>query len=541
MKTGSFSTWVMSSHQTSMPPTTEEDTAALRHFFPVAIAAAMLVGLLLRWVGLGSQSLWWDEGFTLWISKFSPSDIIRGLQFDTSPPLYYFLEHYWMDLFGSGDTALRGLSAFFETLSFPLFFLLVKAVLVEKKSIATATWLFALSTFQIMYAREARCYGLLSLLSVGTLYCLVRLLERRSGWFLLSLVVLVSAGVYTHNMMLFYLPAIAAFWLIYPSPRSCTVRAVELSLTMILVLLLYLPWIPSLLRQTQSVEASFWVPRPTVRTLLESLCNLSGIEPDYLSTIAQRLLHIGTGLSSVLVLSSAVLIFLLCVVGSLFRTLACHQRKYLAMLAYMALPVLLVFATSRLSTPVYLDRTFIASSIALPILYCAPIAFRTGSSRSYSYVALVPVLMIAVSLWVYLRYSAKEDWRGLVAHSTAIDNGRRLTVFIPYQAEILYDHYRDRLATSDSRIQETGLPVPFDFQNPVRLYTSSFPTSAAFEAFVKTRLASIQYHELDVVFSHVPDEVARTVLETLKTQCAGVIDRDFRRVRFVRCIMPNAD
>ena len=302
-------------------------------------------------------------------------------------------------------------------------------------------------------------------------------------------------------------------------------------------LLLYLPWLSSLFAQISGVSRSFWVPKPTPRSLLETLCVLSGFEPDYLSSITQRLFHLSPEHSSWLVLFFAFLIFTICLVGGLLRVLSSNQRKCAAILAYALLPVLLVFLASRISTSVYLNRAFIASSAVLPILYCAPVAFQARArSRLYSLLAVIALFTTAISLFGYLRYHVKEDWRGMTRYSSEIQNGPRLIAFVPYQGQILYDHYAIPVPHSD-RPDETGLPAPFDFENPIQPYPTPFPDRGMLESFFRGIVESRRYQEVDIVISHTHARVSRPIEDFLDAQCGRVVAQDFPEIRFVRCMV----
>src|SRR5947209_117989 len=199
---------------------------------PNAIAAAwtiaaVLAGGLVRWLTLGKQSLWWDEGFSLWASRLRPAEIVRYAQSSDTPPLYFLIQHYWNAVFGDSEYALRALSAFFGTLSMVVFYFLVKKLLKDSMAIAVAMWLFAGSMMQIWYSQEARFYAMLTFLMLVGLYSLILFLERRSA---ISFGVIVSCFVislYTHNMVVFYVFALNAVWLIYPSERTFTQRIRE--------------------------------------------------------------------------------------------------------------------------------------------------------------------------------------------------------------------------------------------------------------------------------------------------------------------------
>ena len=133
-------------------------------------AFAAIIALIVRWNGLASQSLWGDEGFTLWISRLPPNQIWQVAQSDTSPPLYYLLLHFWIHWFGISETSLRGMSAFLESLCVPIFCLLAKKMLADKRAVTVAMSLFALCAFQVEYAQEARFYGLLLFLALASVY-----------------------------------------------------------------------------------------------------------------------------------------------------------------------------------------------------------------------------------------------------------------------------------------------------------------------------------------------------------------------------------
>src|ERR1700741_4320322 len=82
----------------AVEPQPEKQSLSL--FLGVLLGIATVLALFFRWHGLGSRSLWWDEGFTEWVSQFSFSGLYRALQTDSGPPLFYVLQHYWIKCFG---------------------------------------------------------------------------------------------------------------------------------------------------------------------------------------------------------------------------------------------------------------------------------------------------------------------------------------------------------------------------------------------------------------------------------------------------------
>ena len=67
--------------------------------YSVALLFIVFIGVFLRVYDLGVQSLWEDEASSVVISKMSLLQF-RPLAADPSPPLYLFILHYWVALFG---------------------------------------------------------------------------------------------------------------------------------------------------------------------------------------------------------------------------------------------------------------------------------------------------------------------------------------------------------------------------------------------------------------------------------------------------------
>jgi uncharacterized membrane protein len=342
------------------------------------IVVAVIVAVVVRWYGLAAQSLWWDEGYTVWFSQFSLNDIWRGVRTDTAPPLYYWLMHFWTWPFGISERSLPGMSAFFETLSIPLSYLVAKRVVQDKIAVLTAVWLFALCAFEVEYARDARFYAVIVFCSISSLYCLITFLDKRSVLSFAGLVVALAAGLYTHNMIFFYLPGLALAWLFYPSSQSLVRRVQDELRCAALLLLLYLPWFPGLVSQTKHVAASFWIPKPTLWGLAETLCSLSGLDSNYLYRMCSPLLFISHLQHRKVFVLGGILLLVSCAVAGIWKVTPERCRKGAALLGHSLCPVLLAFFYSRAFTSVFLGRTFIASSAVLSILFAFSVAYQTG-------------------------------------------------------------------------------------------------------------------------------------------------------------------
>jgi mannosyltransferase len=506
------------------------------------VGFALGAAVFLRWSGIASQSLWMDEGYTLWISRFSPKDIWHVLQFDTSTPLYYILIHYWTKCFGESDFSLRALSAVFGTVSFPLFYLLARKILADKIAVILAMFLYALSFFQIWYAQEARCYALLVFLCLVSIYCLLLFLEHRTTSALCGLVVSLTASLYTHNMALFYLPAIALMWLIYPAERAMRARVMDLSLVFAIVFLLYIPWVPTLRAQWQAVHAEFWLPAPAARNLLESLCVFSGFDTSTFQSIFRERFH-AVRLFGFWTWAPAVLmIFVFCALGSLYATRSADRRKLTALLLYSLTPVVLVFVDSRISTPIYIDRVFLGSCVLLPMVFCAPVAFHVGTRKKvFQMTGFVVVVWSVVSAFGYLRRQRKEDWKGVTEYLLKRSARPQLLVVVPDMGQVLIQHYDSESSKSYPPLDETGLRARFDPPDLGLEERILDNRNADVTALLEHATGSGRYTEVDVAMQPAMASplLVGPALEYLSAHCASVEVVEFHWLEVRRCFVQS--
>lgn len=132
-----------------------------QRFIPILL---FLLALVLRLAGLETQSMWADEGGTLALAARAPAVILRDTLADVHPPLYYWMLHGWMSLFGNSVAAARGLSALAGALA-----VLITWALAARWFGSTAGWVAglaaAISPLAIHYSQEARMYALAMLLA----------------------------------------------------------------------------------------------------------------------------------------------------------------------------------------------------------------------------------------------------------------------------------------------------------------------------------------------------------------------------------------
>ncbi len=132
-----------------------------RNYFLIGLSA-----FLLRILFLGKQSLWMDEGFSVWMASHPLPVLMKLIPYDAHPFIFYVFLHYWMK---GGDSAayLRFPSVICGVMSCLVVYALGKELLGEKQGILAAVfWACAMESLNVdteirMYA-YATCFALLS-------------------------------------------------------------------------------------------------------------------------------------------------------------------------------------------------------------------------------------------------------------------------------------------------------------------------------------------------------------------------------------------
>ena len=250
----------------------------------------VLIAFGLRVWRLGVQSVWVDEGISVLLASRPPAELIATtIAQDLHPPLYYLALHYWMAVAGSGEYAIRFLSAAVGLLAIPAMYQLTRSVLLvgrRPRLGAAPVWggglaamLAALSPFLVYYSQEARNYMMVTTWTILASLCLWQGQEaslasspmrRRAMWWI-SYVIFASLAIYTNYFGAFvllahvlYLGVVYLFHRRFPAMGTASLLAIGV---------LYLPWLKPGLVQLLRIQTTpdFWAGSLSFQTLLERL------------------------------------------------------------------------------------------------------------------------------------------------------------------------------------------------------------------------------------------------------------------------------
>jgi mannosyltransferase len=146
----------------------------------VALAFATAAAAALRLPFLATQSLWFDETYTVHVVRAGSLGELwdRIGASESTPPLYYLLAWIWTHAVGSsGASAIRTVSALALISAVPVAYAALRRFVGWRAALATAA-LVAASPLLGWYALDARAYGLLVLTGLLSVWACSAVLEE---------------------------------------------------------------------------------------------------------------------------------------------------------------------------------------------------------------------------------------------------------------------------------------------------------------------------------------------------------------------------
>ena len=324
-----------------------------------------------------TASLWGDEAWAVTLAIKPIFQIIKIVAKDTSPPLYYLLLHTWMKIFGASEMAIRSLSfLFFIGTVITVYF--IGKHLWDKKTGITAALLTFVNPFLFTYAFEGRMYSLLVLTSTLSIYFFLK--KQRLGFILATV-----AALYTHHFSLFIV-IFEAIWRFKESWGKPVKQFVKSFLDFFIIGLFYLPWVYPLYYQTSLVGSGFWLARPTLKVLKE--------------TIDKFLVGSGKELTRRIAYWSIVASLIL-------RKWLEKKEKTVFLLGWFFTPLLLTFIISQFFQSIFFDRYLLIAIPAVSLLIAS-------NRRKFSF-AFICITLICLTILNrdYFFHPIKQPFREL--------------------------------------------------------------------------------------------------------------------------------
>jgi mannosyltransferase len=225
---------------------------------PLAVFVLMALALVLRVPNLG-RAFWIDEGISVGIASQPLRRIPGLLRLDGSPPLWYFLLHFWIRLFGSSVDVTHILPLAISLLVIPVSYWSGRELFGRPAGVAAAV-LTATNPFLSWYGTETRMYTLVVLLSMLAVTFTVRAVRAPRLADAAGAAVTFAALLYTHDWAI-YLAGVTGIVVLVRAWQTRDRRlAVGAAGVGAIVLVLYAPWLPTFIFQAQTTAAPWAVP-----------------------------------------------------------------------------------------------------------------------------------------------------------------------------------------------------------------------------------------------------------------------------------------
>lgn len=425
----------------------------------LALTAIILLATGLYLYGLGAESLWLDEIFSM---RDASQPVLQI--FESNRPLYYFLLSLWMRM-GRDEAWLRGLSVLFSLGSIVLTYRL-GCRLFNGATGLVAALLLTLSPLAINHAQEVRMYMLGVFLGLAGTLALVLALERPTpirvrSWAGLRLLSMLTAPL---NFTLL-IPDILLLGLRFRHQQRSLWRFGRW------LLVIGVLWLPFFLRSADAASefSTGWVvellPPPSLLTVIGTLVKFTSgtVTPplDFDFWIYKRFFDL----------------YALLLVGVLGIAFWLRQRSenFLWVAAWAFLPLAALFAVCYIYSSIWLDRY---------LLFTAPYVFillAAGFTKLWNWqrgIALLVVLTysIAVSgeLAEYYISQSRQDWRGLAETISVNDRpgdliavpieSRRLAVAYYYQGsapiQVMASPSQDQPLSQELTVEQSLRSLP---------------------------------------------------------------------------------
>lgn len=390
----------------------------------IGLMAVTVLALVIRFHGIAVPGIWYDEAFSLLISKEQPAQILSITARDVHPPLYYLLLHYWLSVIGNDVFVARSLSAVADVATLLLGMKLMSLV-ATRRAMWMAALLLALLPMSVRYSQEVRMYALQGFWLMGAtvaLVCWERAPDRTR--FAILYVTLMTAAFYTHY---FAALCVMVHWLYWWQSRSALRSLATRSwiLANVVIFVLFLPWFPLVFNQFTEGPSLGWISPVTWQSLVAVAWLFMVTKGPVIDSIFWG------GLTTVLVI--------ICSARILKNRIGFPASVLLV--GYFFVPVSTVLLLS-LFKPMFVPRYLGFAAVGLPLIIAAALASWWPQRRPLV-IGLMAFFLMGEMQGVSAIYGQTDDMNGTDFRKTM--GLERLAAYINGNAqagdEILFDNF----------------------------------------------------------------------------------------------------
>ena len=381
----------------------------------------ILLGFVLKGLFLGSNSLGGDEPFSVYHSQQSLGQLFAIFRSENNPPLHFLLLHYWIKFFGISELSVRMPSLIFSAFTV-LFIYRIGFRFFNLRVAIIASILFTFSTYQVLYAHEARAYALMGFLTAVSMFYYLEIIhsKNRRNWNLFWFFLVNSLLIYTHFFGFFIL-FIQFFFILFQ--RKLLKEFYSFLILFVLVMLIaYSPYLWMILNRFSSAAGGTWVTPPSgINALYEMLRAFSNAPVTAVFTLAGMLVG---------------LVFLI-----IRRRQNPNRIATRLILCWFYIPFLFMFVIS-FWIPMFLDRYLMFVSIGFPLVVAVSTDFILQNPKLRLLIPALICLLFIVT--VKPNKTNKREVRETVQLVKQLENDETLVLVAPMHFSLNFIYYYDR-------------------------------------------------------------------------------------------------
>ena len=388
------------------------------HFY-VFLLLITIVNIIIKLMFLGSETLYMDEPYSIFTAQQSLTEIYNQCLHDSNPPLYLFILHFWMHIFGISAFSAKLLSVFASIGTAVAVAIFAKRFL-NPQSAVLASILFLFTNALLYYSHEARTYSMVIFSVVLSFYVFLSTLKNPTKLKLALLVLINVVLLFLHYTSIFvHITQLVISFLFIKTNKKGFIYYV---VSQFLAMLIFLPWMKIVIENTPTGET--WFQSPTLAGLYYVPAGFTNSPINFILFVLVIIFSVYTILAKK---------------SKIFKN-SFDVKIFYTLLFWYLLPVIFNFIVSQYF-PVYYLKTVLYSSIGF-ILLMAYIISSLNINRVYLLIISVIILVIPLTDF-RVRQFKPEDWNVLIPKVKSIIDDKTIVLVTPWWQTMPFSYYYD--------------------------------------------------------------------------------------------------
>jgi mannosyltransferase len=393
-------------------------TRSAERFLSYILVAGIGLGIVLRFVYLGGQSLWVDELLTIKNAHIGEPGILSWVAHNLQGPAVSLLVHFWARL-GMNEVMLRLPFAAAGAFTVPAVYVLAREFTDPWTSVHTA-FLAALSPILIWYSQEVRGYAFVILFAALSTYFLAKWVRGRRPSSIALYSVCLFAGLVSNLSMAFMVPVHLVYMALkFRRPRALVWWVVAVCVVMVA----FSPWLREIAVRVhperivtggggEAVGAGTGLPAMALPYTLFTFGLGYTLGPSPRDLQLDRRASLIRSLPAIVL--GAVILGIPLLTGIL-RALRTDRSLLIVLSAWIVIPAILVAALAARNIKVFNPRYLLVALPAYLMLFGIGLAAISRSRYALFLIPVVLVLGLSIRNYYADPHYSKDDLRAAAA------------------------------------------------------------------------------------------------------------------------------